>query len=89
MTTYRQLTIWDLLDELSESPATSTLAPMWECLDAKLENLPLEAQLSTAGIAFNQIADILKFMINWVSSSLKEPNAICKNCMYSGFERLP
>ena len=30
------------IDELSESPATSTLAPMWECLDAELENLPLE-----------------------------------------------
>ncbi|MEH2101541.1 hypothetical protein [Nostoc sp.] len=48
MTTYRQLTIWDVLDELSESPATSTLAPMWECLDAELEKLPLEAQLLTA-----------------------------------------
>ncbi|MBG1271359.1 hypothetical protein [Nostoc sp. WHI] len=60
MTTYRQLTIWDVLDELSESPATSTLAPMWECLDAELENLPLEAQLLTAALAFSQIADILK-----------------------------
>ncbi|OYE01716.1 hypothetical protein [Nostoc sp. 'Peltigera membranacea cyanobiont' 232] len=60
MTTYRQLTIWDLLDELSESPTTSTLAPMWECLDTELEKLPLEAQLSTAALAFNQIADILK-----------------------------
>ncbi|MDZ8033657.1 hypothetical protein [Nostoc sp. DedSLP04] len=60
MTTYRQLTIWDVLDELSESPTTSTLAPMWECLDAELEKLPLEAQLSTAALAFSQIADILK-----------------------------
>ncbi|BDI20516.1 hypothetical protein ANSO36C_63180 (plasmid) [Nostoc cf. commune SO-36] len=60
MTTYRQLTIWDVLDELSESPATSTLAPMWECLDAELEKLPLEAQLLTAALAFTQIADILK-----------------------------
>ncbi|WP_375467254.1 hypothetical protein [uncultured Nostoc sp.] len=60
MTTYRQLTIWDVLDELSESPATSTLAPMWECLDAELEKLPLEAQLLTAALAFSQIADILK-----------------------------
>ncbi len=60
MTTYRQLTIWDVLDELSESPATSSLVPMWECLDAELENLPLEAQLSTAALAFSQIADILK-----------------------------
>ncbi|MHC5747730.1 MAG: hypothetical protein ACYTXT_38805 [Nostoc sp.] len=57
MTTYRQLTIWDLLDELSESPTTSTLAPMWECLDAELEKLPLEAQLLTAALAFSQIAD--------------------------------
>ncbi|WP_375514815.1 hypothetical protein [uncultured Nostoc sp.] len=60
MTTYRQLTIWDVLDELSESPATSSLVPMWECLDAELENLPIEAQLSTAALAFSQIADILK-----------------------------
>ena len=60
MTTYRQLTIWDVLDELSESPPTSSLDAMWDCLDAELENLPLEAQLSTAGIAFSQIADILK-----------------------------
>lgn len=60
MTTYRQLTIWDVLDELSESPATSSLVPMWECLDAELEKLPLEAQLLTAALAFSQIADILK-----------------------------
>ena len=60
MTTYRQLTIWDVLDEMSEAPPTSTLAPVWECLDAELESLPIEAQLSTAGIAFSQIADILK-----------------------------
>ncbi|MBD2249422.1 hypothetical protein [Nostoc sp. FACHB-888] len=60
MTTYHQLTIWDVLDELSESPATSSLVPMWECLDAELENLPLEAQLLTAALAFSQIADILK-----------------------------
>ncbi|MGF2037200.1 MAG: hypothetical protein RMZ43_018080 [Nostoc sp. CmiVER01] len=60
MTTYRQLTIWDVLDELSESPATSSLVPMWECLDAELEKLPLEAQLLTAALAFTQIADILK-----------------------------
>ncbi|MBD6620795.1 hypothetical protein FNW02_34845 [Komarekiella sp. 'clone 1'] len=60
MTTYRQLTIWDVLDEISEAPATSSLAPVWECLDTELENLPLEAQLSTAALAFSQIADILK-----------------------------
>ena len=60
MTTYHQLTIWDVLDELSESPPTSSLDAMWDCLDAELENLPLEAQLSTAALAFSQIADILK-----------------------------
>ncbi|MEH1852321.1 MAG: hypothetical protein V7L11_11685 [Nostoc sp.] len=60
MTTYRQLTIWDVLDELSESPPTSSLDAMWDCLDAELENLPLEAQLLTAALAFSQIADILK-----------------------------
>lgn len=60
MTTYRQLTIWDVLDELSESPPTSSLDAVWECLDTELHDLPVETQLSTAGIAFNQIADILK-----------------------------
>ncbi|WP_193200910.1 hypothetical protein [Nostoc sp. MG11] len=60
MTAYCQLTIWDVLDEMSEAPATSSLTPVWECLDAELENLPLEAQLSTAALAFSQIADILK-----------------------------
>jgi hypothetical protein len=60
MTTYIQLTIWDLLDEMSEAPLTSSLAPVWDCLDAELENLSTEEQLSTAGVAFTQIADILK-----------------------------
>lgn len=60
MTTYHQLTIWDVLDELSESPPTSSLDAMRDCLDAELENFPLEAQLSTAALAFSQIADILK-----------------------------
>ncbi|MEH2279670.1 MAG: hypothetical protein V7K40_34130 [Nostoc sp.] len=60
MTTYRQLTIWDLLDELSESPPTSSFDAVWDCLDAELESLPLEAQLSTVALVFSQIADILK-----------------------------
>ncbi|RCJ37281.1 hypothetical protein A6770_40370, partial [Nostoc minutum NIES-26] len=60
MTAYWQLTIWDVLDEISEAPPTSPLALVWECLDAELENLPIEAQLSTAATAFYQIADILK-----------------------------
>ena len=60
MTTYRQLTIWDVLDELSESPPTSSLDAVWQCLDTELHDLPIETQLSTAGIAFSQIADILK-----------------------------
>ncbi|MBD2451160.1 hypothetical protein H6G76_29325 [Nostoc sp. FACHB-152] len=59
MTSYRQLTIWDVLDEVSSAPPTSSLAPVWECLDTELENLPTEAQLSTAAAAFYQIADIL------------------------------
>nr|WP_322661292.1 hypothetical protein [Dendronalium sp. ChiSLP03b]MDZ8206574.1 hypothetical protein [Dendronalium sp. ChiSLP03b] len=60
MTMYRQLTIWDVLDEISVAPPTFSLAPVWECLDAELENLPPEVQLSTAASAFYQIADILK-----------------------------
>jgi len=59
MTTYRQLTIWEILEEISAAPPTSTLAPVWECLDKELEDLPTEAQLSTAAAAFYQIADIL------------------------------
>jgi RNAse (barnase) inhibitor barstar len=60
MTSYRQLTIWDILDEISEAPTTSTLDAVWECLDTELTNLPVEAQLTTAATAFYQIADILK-----------------------------
>ncbi|MCC5640171.1 hypothetical protein LC593_30940 [Nostoc sp. CHAB 5844] len=59
MTTYRQLTIWEILEEISAAPPTSTLAPVWECLDKELEDLPTEAQLLTAAAAFYQIADIL------------------------------
>ena len=76
MTTYRQLTIWDVLDELSESPATSTLAPMWECLDAELEKLPLEAQLLSAGIAFSQIADILKSRAEMLLQDTRDRNSL-------------
>ena len=74
MTTYHQLTIWDVLDELSESPATSTLAPMWECLDAELEKLPLEAQLLTAALAFSQIADILKSRAEMLLQDTRDRN---------------
>ncbi|MCC5654583.1 hypothetical protein LC609_33375 [Nostoc sp. XA013] len=76
MTTYRQLTIWDVLDELSESPATSSLVPMWECLDAELENLPLEAQLSTAALAFSQIADILKSRAEVLLQDTRDRNSL-------------
>ncbi|MCC5653298.1 hypothetical protein LC609_26575 [Nostoc sp. XA013] len=76
MTTYRQLTIWDVLDELSESPTTSTLAPMWECLDAELEKLPLEAQLSTAALAFSQIADILKSRAEVLLQDTRDRNSL-------------
>lgn len=76
MTTYSQLTIWDVLDELSESPATSTLAPMWECLDAELEKLPLEAQLLTAAVAFTQIADILKSRAEVLLQDTRDRNSL-------------
>lgn len=75
MTTYHQLTIWDVLDELSESPATSSLVPMWECLDAELETLPLEAQLSTAALAFSQIADILKSRAEMLLQDTRDRNS--------------
>lgn len=60
MTVYQQLTIWDILDEISEAPPTSSLAAVWECLDTELETLSVEAQLAIAAAAFSQIADILK-----------------------------
>ncbi|HEY9801542.1 MAG TPA: hypothetical protein V6D25_14395 [Leptolyngbyaceae cyanobacterium] len=60
MTIYRQLTIWDILDEISEAPPTSSLAAVWSCLDIELKNLSVEAQLAIAAAAFSQIADILK-----------------------------
>lgn len=76
MTTYRQLTIWDVLDELSESPPTSSLVPMWECLDAELEKLPLEAQLLTAALAFTQIADILKSRAEVLLQDTRDRNSL-------------
>lgn len=60
MSIYHQLTIWDILDEISETPPTSSLAAVWKCLDTELETLSVEAQLVTAAAAFSQIADILK-----------------------------
>ncbi|OUL29668.1 hypothetical protein BV378_05720 [Nostoc sp. RF31YmG] len=60
MTAYRQLTIWDVLEEISVAPPTSSLAPVWDCLDTELPDLSAEVQLETAAVAFNQIADILK-----------------------------
>ncbi|BAZ53954.1 hypothetical protein NIES4103_66380 [Nostoc sp. NIES-4103] len=44
----KPLTIWDVLDEISEAPPTSSLAPVWECLDTELETLAVEAQLAIA-----------------------------------------
>jgi hypothetical protein len=70
------MTIWDVLDELSESPTTSTLAPMWECLDAELEKLPLEAQLLTAALAFSQIADILKSRAEVLLQDTRDRNSL-------------
>jgi hypothetical protein len=74
MTSYRQLTIWDILDEMSEAPPTSTLAPVWDCLDAELERLSVEAQLSTAAQAFAQIADILKSRADLLLSDVRAQN---------------
>ncbi len=70
------MTIWDVLDELSESPPRSSLAPMWECLDAELEKLPLEAQLLTAALAFSQIADILKSRAEVLLQDTRDRNSL-------------
>jgi hypothetical protein len=74
MATYRQLTIWDILDEMSVAPPTSTLAPVWECLDTELENLSTEAQLSTAAEPFYQIADILKSRAESILQDVRAQN---------------
>lgn len=71
MTVYRQLTIWELLDEVSEAPPTSTLALVWEYLDTELESLPVEAQLATAATAFYKIADILKTRAQLLLSDIR------------------
>jgi hypothetical protein len=76
MTSYRQLTIWDILDEMSEAPPTSTLAPVWDCLDAELESLSVEAQLSTAAQAFFQIADILKSRAELLLEDIRAQNDV-------------
>jgi hypothetical protein len=74
MTKYRQLTIWDILDEMSEAPPTSSLAPVWDCLDAELHDLPVEAQLSNAALAFTQIADILKVRAESLLQDVRDQN---------------
>lgn len=74
MATYRQLTIWDVLNEMSSAPPTSTLVPVWECLDTELENLSTEAQLSTAAEAFYQIADILKSRAESILQDVRAQN---------------
>ncbi|AFZ28227.1 hypothetical protein Cylst_6436 (plasmid) [Cylindrospermum stagnale PCC 7417] len=91
MSAYRQLTIWDVLDELSESPPTSSLNAVWECLDAELWELPVEAQLSTAGAAFSQIAQILRERANMllqdVSDSRNLDGPIVSTDMFAGLVR--
>lgn len=91
MSAYRQLTIWDVLDELSESPPTSSLNAVWECLDAELWELPVEAQLSTAGAAFSQIAQILRERANMllqdVYDSRNPDGPIVGTDMFAGLVR--
>ncbi|KZL48321.1 hypothetical protein A2T98_18605 [Nodularia spumigena CENA596] len=74
MTKYHQLTIWDVLDELSEAPPTSSLDAVWDCLDAELHDLPVEAQLSNAALAFTQIADILKVRAESLLQDVRDQN---------------
>ncbi|MBD2214387.1 hypothetical protein H6G27_31695 [Nostoc linckia FACHB-104] len=76
MTTYRQLTIWDVLDEISVAPPNSSLAPVWDCFDTELQDLPVEAQLETAAVAFNQIADILKSRAVMLLQDVREINSL-------------
>ncbi len=91
MTAYRQLTIWDVLDEISEAPPNSSLAPVWDCLDAELHDLSTEAQLETAGVAFNQIANILKtralMLLQDVRSSNSPLGPIVSTDIFAGLVR--
>ncbi|WP_414544987.1 hypothetical protein [Nostoc sp. CCY0012] len=91
MTTYRQLTIWDVLDEMSEAPPTSSLDAVWQCLDAELHDLPVEVQLSTAALAFSQIADILKSRAESVLQDVRDQNhpegPVISTDMFAGLVR--
>ncbi|WP_414541684.1 hypothetical protein [Nostoc sp. CCY0012] len=91
MSTYRQLTIWDVLDEMSEAPPTSSLDAVWQCLDAELHDLPVEVQLSTAALAFSQIADILKSRAESVLQDVRDQNhpegPVISTDMFAGLVR--
>ncbi|WP_243713852.1 hypothetical protein [Nostoc sp. 106C] len=64
-----------MLDEISVAPPTSSLAAVWDCLDTELQDLSVEAQLETAAVAFNQIADILKSRALILLQDLREINS--------------
>ncbi|BAZ02869.1 hypothetical protein NIES37_68820 [Tolypothrix tenuis PCC 7101] len=83
--------IWDLLDEISVAPPTSSLAPVWDYLDAELHDLSVEAQLETAGVAFNQIAEILKSRATMLLQDVREINSpegpIVSTSIFAGLVR--
>ncbi|AFZ61052.1 hypothetical protein H6G54_29915 [Anabaena cylindrica FACHB-243] len=91
MAIYRQLTIWDILDEMSEAPATSSLVTVWKCLDAELHDLPVGAQLSNAALAFTQIADILKVRAESLLQDVRDQNhpdgPVISNDIFAGLVR--
>lgn len=64
-----------MLEELSDAPPTIRLDEVWECLDTQLCDLPLEQQLETAGVAFHQIAQILKVRAASLLSDVQDSNS--------------
>jgi hypothetical protein len=59
MTDYNQLTLWNLLEEGTESPTTVRLNEVWQALEDSLTDLSVEQQLVIGAEAINKVASIL------------------------------
>lgn len=92
MTEFQQLTIWDILDELSSAPPDATLDIVWECLDLELPLLTVEQQLEAASLAFVQIADILKarslLLLEETRDSNSELGPVVDSDFFAGLVRM-
>jgi hypothetical protein len=59
MSDYHQLTLWNLLEEATESPTTIRLDEVWQALEESLANLSAEQQLAIGAEAISKVASIL------------------------------